>query len=259
MSKTATILLIALCTTIFAYFNYENLPLNFSLVLGAIFAPYIFRKIRDTKSHRYIIFALLFGGLLCFRRSASLYYAFWCFCILYILESQWGRLNQLPLFLLAVVSAFANHIAYVWSFPIRLWLSSIVAKSLTFIGMDAQADGNIILLNGSDFNVEPGCVGLNMLLTGLVMGLFILAHFERQYQRTFNFLQVSAAMLFVLLLSVFSNYIRLLTLVIFYILPENPLHELVGIFCLMVYVLLPFYAIVARIVIRYFQSVPLNM
>jgi len=125
--------------------------------------------------------------------------------------------------------------------------------------MDAQADGNIILLNGSDFNVEPGCVGLNMLVTGLVMGLFILAHFERQYQRTFNFLQVSAAMLFVLLLSVFSNYIRLLTLVIFYILPENPLHELVGIFCLMVYVLLPFYAIVARIVIRYFQSVPLNM
>jgi len=125
--------------------------------------------------------------------------------------------------------------------------------------MDAQADGNIIILNGSDFNVEPGCVGLNMLVTGLVMGLFILAHFERQYQRTFNFLQVSAAMLFVLLLSVFSNYIRLLTLVIFYILPENPLHELVGIFCLMVYVLLPFYAIVARIVIRYFQSVPLNM
>ena len=246
-----TIAVLLLCTTIFAYFNYENLPLNFSLVLGALFAPYIFRKISDTNSHRYLIVALLLGGLLLFRRSASLYYAFWCFCVLYILESQWGRLNQLPLFLMAVVSAFVNHIAYVWSFPIRLWLSGVVAKSLTFIGMDAQADGNIILLNGNDFNVEPGCVGLNMLVTGLVLGLFILAHFERQYQRTFNFLQVTAAMFLVLFLSVFSNYIRLLTLVIFYILPENPLHELVGILCLVVYVLLPFYGIVARC----FQSV----
>ena len=255
MPKTATILLIALCTTIFAYFNYENLPLNFSLVLGALFAPYIFRKIEDTNSHRYIFVALLLGGLLFFRRSASLYYAFWCFCILYILESQWGRLNQLPLFLLAVVSAFVNHIAYVWSFPIRLWLSSVVAKSLTFIGMNAQADGNIILLNGNDFNVEPGCVGLNMLVTGLVLGLFIVAHFERRYERTFNFLQVTAAMFLVLLLSVLSNYIRLLTLVVFYILPENPLHEIVGIVCLVLYVLLPFYGIVARIVARYFQSV----
>jgi len=86
-------------------------------------------------------------------------------------------------------------------------------------------------------------VGLNMLVTGLVLGLFILAHFERLHQRNFNFMQVSTAMFFVLLLSVFSNYIRLLTLVIFYILPENPLHELVGILCLVVYVLLPFYGV----------------
>ncbi len=125
----------------------------------------------------------------------------------------------------------------------------MTAKSLTFIGMDAQADGNIILLNGNDFNVEPGCVGLNMLVTGLVLGLFILAHFERQYQRTFNFLQVTAAMFLVLFLSVFSNYVRLLTLVVFYILPENPLHEVVGIVCLVLYVLLPFYWIIRKTIL----------
>ncbi len=248
----STLVTIALIAGIFAYCNFENLYFGFSFYLGLLFAPYVFRKISPATSHRYLWLVLLIAGLLLFRRSGSLYYALAGFSILYILESQWGKLNQLPIFLLGAVSAFVGHIAYIWSFPIRLKLSDLAARALSAIGYPVQADGNLIVLNGNTFSVDPACMGLHTLVTSLVLGLLILAHFERKHTRTFNFWQVGLAMFGVLCLSVFANFNRLLTLIIFHVLPDNPMHDVIGLLSLVVYVLVPFYWLVKWINCAYF-------
>ncbi len=236
--------LVAAVCGIYAYFNYENLSLGFSFMLGAMFAPYIFRKVSEQTTHRYLPLVILCGLVLIFRRSSSLYYALACFSLLYVLESKWGKLNQLPFFLLAAISAFVGHIAYVWSFPIRLKMSSIATQALTFIGYPVEAEGNLIIFNGQKFSVDPACMGLHMLVTSLVLGLLILAYFERKKGRAFSFIQVGLAMLTVLIFALFANFTRLLALIIFHILPENPMHDIIGLASILVYVILPFYGLI---------------
>jgi len=69
----------------YTYFNYENRYFNFSVFLGLIFAPYIFRQTSLEKSHRLLWIVLGMGLLLCFRRSSSLFYYFSGISILYVI------------------------------------------------------------------------------------------------------------------------------------------------------------------------------
>ncbi|MCB0634441.1 MAG: exosortase N [Saprospiraceae bacterium] len=225
----------------YTYFNYDNQYFSSSVFLGLLFSPYIFRWTSQAISYRFLWIALVLGALLCFRHSSSLFYFFLVASLLFVLESTWGKLNNLPVFLLALISALIGHVVYVWSFPIRLQLSSWAAKCLSIIGMDTTASGNTIIRNGYEFSVDPACMGLNMLVTAGILGLLMLAHFERRQRYTFSMLQTGAYLSVILLLAVVANFIRLLTLIVFRIGPGHPMHSGVGLFSLLVYALIPFY------------------
>jgi exosortase N len=225
----------------YLYFNYDNRYFNSSVLLGLIFAPYIFRRTGAGISRRFLWVALGLGLLLCFRRSSTLFYFFAGTSILYMLESNWGKLNNLPIFLLALISALAGHIAYVWSFPIRLQMSSWAAAALSTIGLDTVASGNIIIRNGREFSVDPACMGLRMLVTAGILGLLMLAYFERRHRFTFSLFQTAGYLSLILILAIAANFIRLLTLIVFEIGPDHPMHDGVGVLSLLVYALVPFY------------------
>jgi len=133
---------------------------------------------------------------------------------------------------------------YIWSFPIRLKLSEWAGQVLRWVNMDIQVKGNILILDGNTFSVDPACIGLNMVITSLVLGIVILAFFEKKYQGFLSFWKIIAFLGSILAFAIVSNFIRLLTLIIFHILPENPMHDVVGILSLGIYVLLPFYFLV---------------
>ncbi|MGA0557343.1 exosortase N [Larkinella sp. VNQ87] len=127
----------------------------------------------------------------------------------------------------------------VFGFPIRLQLSAWVVALLQCLRTDAQANGNLIRLNGTDFAVDPACMGLQMTGMSALAGLFLVIHLEN---RTRTRLAVGWLLLVavgIAALILLTNLLRILTLVLFRIAPDDPLHDVVGLVCLAVYLLAP--------------------
>ncbi len=230
---------------IFIGFTCQGMPLQFSMLLGAMVFPYILQIGKLQKSIRYFWGILLVGGILLFFRSYSLYYFMTVFVLLFVLDNYWGGINNLPVLLAIVVSPVLGNIIYTWSFPIRLKLSLWAGNLLELVGMNIQVNGNLLILDGNSFSVDPACIGLKMLVTSLVLGIVILAYFEKKYKVKLSLWRVGTYLLVVLVGAICANFIRLLTLIVFHILPENPLHDIVGLLSLVIYTLLPFYFLMA--------------
>lgn len=226
---------------IFYGFNHANVPLKFSLVLGVLTFPYILEPGKQSGGYRYAVLALIVSICLLFFRSSSLFYFAAVFILFYVLDNWWGRINALPLILAMAISPIISTMVYIWSFPIRLKLSDLAADALQLVGMNIEAQGNLLLMNGNTFSVDPACIGLKMIITSLVLGLVILAFFEKKHQFRLSIWKAGFLLSTILIGAIVANFIRLLTLIIFHILPENPMHDVVGLLSLGIYVLLPFY------------------
>ncbi len=236
-----TITLLLLSILIFFYFQPHYLPRNFALFLGILFTPFIIRPIDNQVTSRFLLPTLFFGVSLFFIKTNSLYYGFGVCLLLYIWESRQGRLNNLPLFLFVVLSFLVQQILNNWSFPIRLQLSALAGKAIGFLGYPITVTGNLIYLDGQPFSVDPACMGLKMMVTAQLLALVIFAYFERKNKLVFSFSTITLGLLSIITLTILANFIRLLALIIFKIMPDNPLHDMIGLVSLMVYALLPFY------------------
>ena len=236
-----TISLLLLSTLIFFYFQPYYLPRNFALFLGILFAPFIIRSVGNQVTGRFLLPTLFFGVSLFFIKTNSLYYGFGVCLLLYIWESRQGRLNNMPLFLFGVLSFLVQQVLNNWSFPIRLQLSALAGKVIGFLGYPITVTGNLIYLDGQPFSVDPACMGLKMMVTAQLLALVIFAYFERKNKLVFSFSSIAFGLIGVIALTILANFIRLLALIIFKIMPENPLHDIIGLVSLIVYALLPFY------------------
>lgn len=226
---------------IYIFSEYDNLSWSLAWGMGLCTMPFVLRLPGEGRSYRYLWPALILMSALLFIRSSTIFYFAASLLLLFLWEFSTGRKSLLPLFLLATISPFIGNMAYVWSFPIRLQLGEWATAALSVVGFKAEAAGNIIILNGQEFAVDPACMGLQMLITALVLAIFMMARTAYQYQQRYNFMTISIGLIVMLLLVVGANFIRLLALIIFQILPGNPLHDLVGLLSLAVYALLPFY------------------
>ncbi len=247
MHRIIKYLLVVSPLLIFWAFNHRNMPLSFSWILAAIAIPFVLRFGGDRGGYRYGLVAVVMGVLLLLVRSNSLFYFSAFFFVLFLLDNIWGRINYLPLLLGIALSPVIGNVVYIWSFPIRLQLSRWAAEALALLGMPIEAVGNVLLVDGHEFSVDPACIGLKLVITSLVLGLVIMGYFEKQYQRSLPFWKSVLLISVVLLLAVISNFIRLLTLILFHILPENFMHDVIGLLCMVVYTLVPFYFLVKTI------------
>ena len=209
--------------------------------LGIIFAPYIIRKVESTPNYRFFGWSILLLVILFFWRSNTFYFFAFGFGMLYLLESFFYKINSLAILLLVACSAVFRHVANIWTFSIRLEMTNITGRALSFLGFPTEVSGNIIYMDGQPFSVAPACMGLDMLVTGFVLALLILAYFERKYTVTTPLWKASIFCGIALGLTIFSNLIRLSSLVIFKIMPDNWMHDALGILSLVVYMLLPFF------------------
>lgn len=244
MSKQITKwILVCAPALIYFYFNYAaaNTSLTFSMLLGMISLPFVIQPEEQKGGYRFLVIALLFGAPLLFFRAGSLFYFYSVFLFLFVIDNYWGKVNSLPIFLMIIISPVISKIVYLWSFPIRLQLSQLAGKALSIIGLDIKVDGNLIFLDGQSFAVDPACIGLKMIITALVLTIIMIAYFERKYHFSISKNKVTIILMITLLATIFSNFIRLLALILFYILPENPMHDVIGVLSLFLYVLLPSY------------------
>ena len=175
---------------------------------------------------------------------------FGAFCIMIFLtllltEMLLGKLSLLTVFHLLLLSPLFKYFNSLASFPLRLQVSKVVAFIMNFAGMRVDIAGNLITYDGTTFLVDKACMGLHMLGYSLLFGLVVLSLAEKKGARL-NWLNVSALLTILVILNVVSNVIRATVLIIFKILPEYMLHDIVGLLTLGLYVLLPFYFLSRR-------------
>jgi exosortase N len=122
---------------------------------------------------------------------------------------------------------------------------------LQWIGVNVQIEGNMMLLNGATFTVDEACMGLNMLAISMLMGIFILAHMSRTLNKIVKSTYLIAFFAIGFLLNIITNLFRIILLVLFKIAPENPMHEIVGLLCMIVYIVIPLFLLGQWLVVKY--------
>ncbi|MEO7211974.1 exosortase N [Mucilaginibacter sp.] len=212
---------------------------NANLAMGLLLIPYICQADRTRYSLRYLLPALLTTGLAILLPVNTLFFVAMLFVVLLLIENSIGRLGDSLFFLIILVSPVFGHFTRLGEFPVRLWLSERVADVLSAGGIPASAAGNQILLGNYEFSVDPACAGLNMLVMSILIGLFVLAYYQKQTGKVLNFKWLLLLCTVTVALNVVCNFFRILLLVAFKIMPGTFLHDAVGIGCLFVYVLVP--------------------
>ncbi|WP_165823946.1 exosortase N [Pseudochryseolinea flava] len=229
------------------------LPLSFfsatNVWMGALLLPYGLIIVSQPRfNFGYCLMAMAFGALSIVYGVRMFYFFTLAFSILTLVEFYVGRTHRLILFLLLAMSPFFNQVIGLLGFPIRILLSEWAGNLLATAGWDVHTDGNIIVMSDATFSVDQACMGLNMLAISMLMTVFMIAFHMRKFKKTISFTAVSSLFTLTFILNVASNFLRILILVVFKILPEHPLHELVGIVCLLLYILLPLYFITKWII-----------
>lgn len=214
-----------------------------AITLCSMLAIPLLIRVNDKQTVRlrffwFSVFMLLLASI---SGVATFYFLAAGLAVLFAIESMAGRIGWVPVFLLGLVCPAFKYFNHIFGFSVRLKLSELSGAILNMAGLDVEVSGNIMTLGNAEFSVDPACAGLKMMAVSLLAGLLMLAFFERKYSRIFSFLQVLIVMVAIILFNVLGNLFRIVLLVIFEILPENPAHDITGVLCLILYVLVPAY------------------
>lgn len=159
--------------------------------------------------------------------------------VLFMAEAFFGRVNVLPGIVLVIMSPLFEYASNVFSFPIRLQLTTWAGRMIGLMGQDVHVQGNMIVYNGSEFSVDPACMGLQMMVTSLLCGTMLIGYYQRQQRKELR-LPVLLPLLGVFMsLNIVSNLLRIIFLVWMHILPGTAMHDVAGMMCLGLYVIVP--------------------
>ncbi len=227
-----------------------------NVLIGAALIPFVFYANDRQRFNYFYLICVLISGFLAFYYEIRICYFFaMALFILFLTELLVGTVDKLVLFLLIFMSPFFQILAVIIGFPIRLKLSAWAGNLLTLIGFDVQVQGNMMLMNGSSFSVDDACMGLNMLAFSLLFGVFALAYQSKQTRLRISIAPISLFFFSVFVFDVLCNLLRILILVFFKIPAENPMHEIIGLLCFALYVILPIHFLSKWIIRKYGKGV----
>jgi exosortase N len=167
-----------------------------------------------------------------------------------LFEQVFHKLSLISLLTLAFMSSTMQYLTGIFSFPLRLSLTKVAAGILDFSCTRSLCEGNVIIFGQREYSVDPACMGLKMLLTSLLCGLFIIAILQKKQARYLKWHGVLLSLGAIFMLNMVANIIRILFLVYFDVNPENTMHEIIGLLCLAFYVMAPGLLIISLFVRR---------
>ncbi len=218
--------------------GYLQSDLTFIAGLGVLFLSTVVRQ-PGVGSWRFAIWAALCVGLGLAIPARTFHFLALVFAAGFVFENWKGKINEAPVLTALLLTAVVKTMSIVLGFAIRLELSKNAAAALRYLGMDAVAEGNMIRLKDQYFSVDPACMGLQMVEVSFLFCFFLLGLFERRSGRYLPWTVLLAAVAGVGLLNLIFNQLRIIFLVVFNILPENPMHDAVGLVGLALYVFVP--------------------
>lgn len=214
--------------------------LSLNVVLGAAALVFVLQNSsRNHLSNRFGWVTCIFLLLGVLMPVKTILFASVVSAILFLIESNYGKTGILALPAMALMSPVFQYLVDVFSFPIRLQLTRIGAAILDQAGIPTLAKGNMIISDGDEFSVDPGCMGLSMMQASLLLGIMLIASFERKLERRAGPWYLLSFFTCIVLLNIISNLSRIVLLVQLKIMPDTFAHHFVGLVCLLVYVFIP--------------------
>lgn len=220
-----------------------------NMMIGIIALPLMFSGTAHApRSHRFAWIALFLVVLLLLFPAKTLLYGVWCSLLLHLYECRKGKTGPLPVLTAFMMTPVCSYFAQMFSFPVRLWLTEVAGSLLQHGGQDVVVEGNIMIQQQQEYSVDPACMGLNMLVTSLLCGLIMLAAYQKKTGRVLSLPWMLFSLLLILVFNIAANLIRILLLVYLRLMPDNAMHGMMGIICLVIYVLLPGWFFIRKLV-----------
>lgn len=233
--------LLAICALITGWWmwsGYLRSDATFIIGLGVVPASLVVRR-PGRGSWRFALWAALCVGLGLAVPSRTFHFMALAFTAAFVYENERGKINEAPLLTAFLLTAVVKTMSIVLGFSLRLELSKYAAAALRFVDKNAAADGNIILYKGQSFSVDPACMGLQMVEVSFLFCFFMLGLFERRGGRYLPWPVLAGAVAAVGFLNLLFNQLRIILLVLFNVLPDNPVHDVAGLAGLALYVFVP--------------------
>lgn len=245
------VLLSGIFLLMFTLFSWQSLAFyirfDFNFILLLLVLPFVIQQKNNKKSIRYGIIAIALLLIYpVFKLSTIFFFGFVC-ALFFLYESRFGKLSSVPIFLVIVVSPFAISMSEVLGFEIRLKLTEIAAQILQFVDKDYHAQGNIITLGAQEFRVDPECMGLKTVLLSFFISLIFITYHQKNNKTNHSLAAIAFMLIITFALVVISNLFRIVLITFFKAPPETFIHEMIGIICFVIYVVLPLWFIIKNI------------
>jgi exosortase N len=159
--------------------------------------------------------------------------------VLFLFESGFGKINFAACIVLIVMSPVFEYATTIFSFPLRLKITQIAGALLQLASQGFEVHGNTITSTANEFSVDPECMGLYMLEVSMLIGVMMSSIYAMKLQRRLTVGKYLVMLIIILLLNLIANLFRIIMLVQFHIMPSTLLHEIMGLSCLVVYIILP--------------------
>ena len=173
------------------------------------------------------------------------------FTLVLVLEAQVGKVNPAGIAMAALVSPVAKYVFDLFGFSIRLFLTEVAAGALSLLGYELSVSGSLITMSGDVFAVDEVCSGLRMVITGLLMVMVLISHFERMTKRYLNLLMLGCALALGFVLVTLANLVRIMLLIAWRIGEADPMHDVLGLGAIVLCVMVPGYFIMRWAVHRF--------
>jgi exosortase N len=254
-----TLFLIGFYTIITAFTLRDYLIVDATFVVGLAVLLFNFNNCDKTRivSFRYLFWVLPTLILAVLTNTFSFFYLASVGAVMVIWESRIGKLSALPPILVLIISPIFRYVTDVFTFDFRLKLTEIAAFVLQkidhspivsgFRTSTVSAVGNLIKLkDGSEWQIDEACMGLNMLGVSLILSIFFIAYFADRLKTRVLLRGVVLLLVIALVLNIFCNLLRIIALVHFRVLPHTAGHDMVGLLALAIYVVVPMFFLIKK-------------
>lgn len=209
------------------------------LLAGCAAVAFTAQKRRPVRKNRFAIAVLMTVGLTWLVPVNTLLYFAFALTLFYWIEVYYAAIHFLGLVALLISSPAFQSFSGVFSFPLRMQLTRMVAVLFSLAGSGIKFNGNVLSFGGNEFSVDPACAGLHMFSLSLLLGIGLLGALQHKAGTQLRWQMILLYLACLCLLNFFSNVLRIVLLVQFAVLPDNVLHDAIGLACLLLYVCLP--------------------
>lgn len=190
-----------------------------------------------------LVFALLFLSLgqnyWGFAAGLSLIYHF--------LNTRIGKLNSVAIYTIIFYLPLTKSFFTLFGFHIRMFITEWAGMILSIFNDSVTYAGSRIWVDGNEFTVDAGCMGLRLVITGFLLTLLIIQQVFNRKGIKPRSIHLSMFLAASFLLVVAVNFVRILLVIQFQSPAGSWSHELIGLSTFLFFHVIPMYLMVSRV------------